>query len=134
MRVLFVDDDAMNRRVVRDMLQLAGVALDEATDGQAGLNMVETGQYSVILMDLRMPGMDGMTAIKHIRARADAKAQVPIIVVTADTSVDIRESCIAGGADDVMMKPVAMKALFKAMSQMVAMHAKRQAAAAAAAA
>lgn len=128
MRVLFVDDDAMNRRVVRDMLQLAGVVLEEAPDGETGLKMVEAGEYSVILMDLRMPGMDGLTAIKHIRARGDAKAQLPIIVVTADTSLNIRETCLAGGADDVMMKPVAMKALFKAMGQVVAMHAKRQAA------
>lgn len=128
MRVLFVDDDAMNRRVVRDMLQLAGVALEEAPDGESGLKMVEAGEYSVILMDLRMPGMDGLTAIRHIRARGDAKAQLPIIVVTADTSLNIRETCLAGGADDVMMKPVAMKALFKAMGQVVATHAKRQAA------
>ena len=127
MRVLFVDDDAMNRRVVRDMLQLAGVTLEEAHDGESGLQMVEAGEYSVILMDLSMPGMDGLTAIKHIRARSDAKAKLPIIVVTADTSLNIRETCLAGGADDVMMKPVAMKTLFKTMGQVVAMHAKRQA-------
>jgi CheY-like chemotaxis protein len=126
MRVLCVDDDAMNRRVVRDMLQLAGVALEEAHDGESGLEMVEAGEHSVILMDLRMPGMDGLAAIRHIRARDDAKAQLPIIVVTADTSVDIREACLAGGADDVIMKPVAMKALFKAMGQVIAGRAKRQ--------
>lgn len=125
MRVLFVDDDAMNRRVVRDMLQVAGVALDEAPDGQTGLDMVEAGDYAVILMDLRMPGMDGLTAIEHIRARNDAKNATPIIVVTADTSIDIRENCMARGADDVMMKPVAMKPLFKAMGQLVAAHARK---------
>jgi CheY-like chemotaxis protein len=125
MRVLFVDDDAMNRRVVRDMMQLAGVALEEAPDGETGLKMVEAGEYAVILMDLRMPGMDGLTAIRHIRARGDAKAKLPIIVVTADTSRDIREICLAGGADDVMLKPVAMKALFKTMGEAIAAHAKR---------
>jgi CheY-like chemotaxis protein len=127
MRVLFVDDDAMNRRVVRDMLQVAGVALEEAHDGRHGLDMVASNDYDIILMDLRMPGMDGLTAIRHIRARDDAKAALPIIVVTADTSVDIRETCLAAGADDLLMKPVAMKSLFKAMGQVVAAQARKQA-------
>lgn len=126
MRVLFVDDDAMNRRVVRDMMQIAGVSLDEAPEGETGLQMVEAGDYALILMDLRMPGIDGLTAIERIRARGDAKAGLPIILVTADTSIDIRERALASGADDVMMKPVAMKALFKTMGQLVAAHAKRQ--------
>ncbi|MEZ5938415.1 MAG: response regulator [Hyphomonadaceae bacterium] len=130
MRVLFVDDDAMNRRVVRDMLLVAGVTLDEAEDGQAGLDSVDREEYSLVLMDLRMPGMDGLTAIRRIRAREDAKAHVPIIVVTADTSLHMRDECLAAGADDVLMKPVAMKMLFKAMGQVVAMYAKRQAASA----
>ena len=128
MRVLFVDDDAMNRRVVRDMLRVVGVELDEAPEGETGLKMVEANDYSVILMDLRMPGMDGLTAIRHIRERADAKAKLPIIVITADTSLDIREDCLAGGADEVMMKPVAMKMLFKAMGKLVAQHARQPAA------
>jgi CheY-like chemotaxis protein len=54
MRVLFVDDDSMNRRVVRDMLVLAGVELDEAADGPTGLTMVDRHDYAVVLMDLRM--------------------------------------------------------------------------------
>ena len=67
MRVLFVDDDAMNRRVVKDMLQVAGVEMDEAEDGEKGLLQIGEKTYDVILMDLRMPGMDGLTAIGHIR-------------------------------------------------------------------
>lgn len=120
MRVLFVDDDAMNRRVVRDMLQIADVVLDEAPDGQSGLDMVDAGDYAMVLMDLRMPGMDGLTAIKHIRARSDEKSKLPIIVVTADTSLNIRDECQSAGADDVMMKPIAMKPLFKAIGQVIA--------------
>lgn len=127
MNVLFVDDDAMNRRVVRDMLQVAGVTLHEAADGEAGLAMVESTEFDLILMDLRMPGMDGLTAINHIRNRDDAKANLPIIVVTADTSLNIREDCIAGGADELLQKPVAMKSLFKTMGQMIAARAPRAA-------
>jgi len=120
MRVLFVDDDAMNRRVVRDMLQVAGVTLDEAPDDPSGLSMIDALDYDIILMDLRMPGMDGLTAIGRIRARKDAKASLPIVVVTADTSPNIREECIAAGADEMLQKPVAMKSLFRMLGQMVA--------------
>ena len=120
MRVLFVDDDAMNRRVVKDMLKVAGVEMDEAEDGEKGLLQIGEQTYDVILMDLRMPGMDGLTAIGHIREREDEKANTPIIVVTADTSVNIKEDCLAGGADDIMLKPVAMKPLFKMMGQHIA--------------
>ena len=127
MRVLFVDDDKMNRRVVRDMLEIAGVVMDEAPDGESGLQMVDENDYTIILMDLRMPGMDGMTAIKHIRARNDAKADLPILVVTADTSVNIREHCIADGADDLLQKPVAMNALYDAMASIIASRAQAKA-------
>lgn len=119
MQILFVEDDAMNRRVVKDMLSVVGAKMDEADDGEAGLKMIDEGNYNIILMDLRMPGMDGLTAIQRIRARTDAKAQVPVIVVTADTAVDLRERCLAAGANDVILKPVAMGLLLKTMSKML---------------
>ena len=73
-----------------------------------------------LLLDVRMPGMDGLTAIRHIRARGDAKAKLPIIVVTADTALDLREQCLEAGANDVLFKPVAMDALFEAMGRVLA--------------
>ena len=119
MHVLFVEDDQMNRRVVRDMLQLAGAAMTEAIDGASGLEMVEQQKFDLILMDLRMPGMDGLTAIDRIRSRQDAKAKTPIVVVTADAAVDMRERCLAGGANGVILKPVSMKELFDTMARIV---------------
>lgn len=110
----------MNRRVVRDMLDVAGATMIEAESAELGLAMLDREDVEMILVDLRMPGMDGLTAIGHIRARADAKAQLPIIVVTADTALDLRERCLAAGADDVIFKPVAMDALFDAMGKLLA--------------
>lgn len=110
----------MNRRVVNDMLHVAGAIMTEAEDGESGLRALEEGEFHVVLVDLRMPGMDGMEVMRHIRARGDAKARVPIIVVTADTAVDLRERCLAAGADDVLFKPVAMDALFDAMGRILA--------------
>lgn len=117
---LFIEDDRMNRRVVRDMLDVAGVAMVEAESAEVGLELIERDDFDVILVDLRMPGMDGVTAIRHIRARGDAKARLPIIVVTADTAIDLRQRCLEAGADDVIFKPVAMDALFDAMGRLLA--------------
>ena len=110
----------MNRRVVRDMLDVAGVTMDEAESAEVGLGLIDHERYDLLLVDLRMPGMDGITAIGHIRARDDWAARVPIIVVTADAAVDLRDRCLAAGADDVLSKPVAMDALFETIGRLLA--------------
>lgn len=120
MNILFVEDDAMNRRVVKDMLSVVGANMSEAENAQTGLSMIDQNDYDIVLMDLRMPGMDGMSAIGHLRARDDAKSKVPVIVVTADMAVGLREECLAVGANDVLLKPVAMNKLLAAMSKMIA--------------
>ena len=118
--VLFIEDDRMNRRVVKDMLDVAGVTMVEAESAERGLEIIDEQDFAMILVDLRMPGMDGLTAIRHIRARGDAKGRLPIIVVTADRAVDLRERCLEAGANDVIFKPVAMDALFEAMGRLLA--------------
>lgn len=119
MQVLFVEDDPMNRRVVKDMLDVVGIEMHEAPEAETGLAMIDRGEYTLILMDLRMPGMSGLEAIERIRARPDAKAQLPIIVVTADAAPGLRERCVARGADDVILKPVAMGVLLDAIGAVV---------------
>lgn len=120
MNILFIEDDPMNRRVVKDMLDVAGATMSEAASAVEGLAMIDAEDFDVILVDLRMPGMDGMEAIRLIRARSDAKAELPIIVVTADTAIDLRERCLEAGADDVLFKPVAMDALFDSIGRVLA--------------
>lgn len=120
MNVLVVEDDSMNRRVVRDMLDVAGAVMVEADSAEYGLELIDSQDFDIVLMDLRMPGMDGMTAIQHIRGRGDAKAALPVIVVTADTAVDLREQCLRDGADEVLFKPIAMDSLFDAIGRLLA--------------
>jgi len=110
----------MNRRVVKDMLDVAGATMTGAESAELGLRLVEEQDFDMILVDLRMPGMDGFEAIRHIRARRDTKATLPIIVVTADTAIDLRQRCLAEGADEVLFKPVAMDSLFDAIGRMLA--------------
>lgn len=116
MRLLFIEDDAMNRRVVKDMLSVAGLYMEEADSAEVGLRKIDQGEFDLILMDLRMPGMDGIEAIEALRARADEKATLPVIVLTADAAPGLRETCMARGADEVLFKPVAMQDLFDAIA------------------
>ena len=120
MNVLFIEDDPMNRRVVKDMLDVAGATMAEAAWAEEGLARIDAESFDVILVDLRMPGTDGFETIRRIRARGDDKGDLPIIVVTADTAFDLRERCLAVGADDVLFKPVAMDALFDSIGRVLA--------------
>lgn len=110
----------MNRRVVKDMLDVAGATMTGAESAEIGLKMIDEQDFSIVLLDLRMPGMDGLTALRKIRERDDAKATIPVIVVTADTALHLRERCLAEGADEVLFKPVAMDSLFDAIGRMLA--------------
>lgn len=118
--ILFVEDDPMNRRVVRDMLDVAGASMAEAEHAEDGLRRIDEEDFDVVLLDLRMPGMDGLEAIERIRSRSDGKRNLPLIVVTADTAIDLKERCVAAGADEVLFKPVAMDALFDAIGRILA--------------
>ncbi|KQN07229.1 MULTISPECIES: response regulator [unclassified Sphingomonas] len=120
MNILYIEDDAMNRRVVRDMLDVAGATMVEADGAEAGFDRIDRESFDLILLDLRMPGMDGFEVIRSIRGRDDAKRDLPIIVVTADAAVDLSERCINAGADEVLFKPVAMDALFDAIGRILA--------------
>ncbi|WP_277970991.1 response regulator [Sphingomonas echinoides] len=123
MNILFIEDDPMNRRVVKDMLDVAGAVMTGAESAEIGLDLIESNDYAMILLDLRMPGMDGFEALRRIRARGDAKAKLPVIILTADTAVDLRDRCIEGGADDILFKPVAMESLFDAIGRTLAKNA-----------
>ena len=117
MRVLFVDDEPLNRTVVVDMLETSGIETSEAADAASGLEMIGSETFDVVLMDLRMPGMDGLSAIQNIRSRSDERAGLPVVLVTADTASDLSARAKAAGADRVVHKPVDMGVLFDAMAQ-----------------
>jgi CheY-like chemotaxis protein len=111
MHVIYIDDDAASRLVVRAMLRASHIRIDEAADVQTGLQMVAEGDYQAVLIDLRMPGMNGLTGIRQLRARYDCKKQLPIIVVSGDLSPGVRHLCSEAGANDFLEKPVRMPVL-----------------------
>ncbi|MEZ4695572.1 MAG: ATP-binding protein [Rhodothermales bacterium] len=105
-RVLVVEDNEMNRLVVGDLLRLWGAEVDFAHDGLEAVNQVNHIRYDVVLMDMRMPNMDGRDATIRIRKQLGiSSAQLPIIALTASTLEDDRDELMEIGMDDFLMKP-----------------------------
>ena len=120
MNVIYIDDDAANRAVMKALLATAGLQMAEAADATIGLQALDRGSYDLVLMDLRMPQMNGLTAIRQLRARGGDKGRLPVVVVTADLTPGVQELCEAAGADAFLAKPVALDKLFRALGSVLA--------------
>ena len=105
-RVLYVDDSEANRRLVVTLLRSQGCDCETADDGQQGLEAVRTGDWDLILMDIQMPVMDGVTATRAIRALDDYRSLAPVIAVTANTLSAQLQTYWDAGIDDYIEKPV----------------------------
>lgn len=104
-RILVVDDNRINVLVVSKYFDKWGVANDAAFSGEEALRKLDTTDYAVIFMDLRMPGMDGFETARRIRTRGDAKAQTPIVALTASTEVGIKERIAQAEMNGYIFKP-----------------------------
>jgi DNA-binding response OmpR family regulator len=102
MRLLLVEDDAMIGRAMRQGLGDAGFVVDWVTDGKAGDLALGNGVYDLVLLDLGLPGKDGMALLRELRRRRDA---IPVLVVTARDAVVDRIAGLNEGADDYVLKP-----------------------------
>jgi CheY-like chemotaxis protein len=117
LRVLLAEDHPTNQKVVTLMLEdVADVTV--APDGQAAIEAIEQAAYDVILMDSQMPVMDGLAAIKAIRAREERLGieRTPIISLTANAMPHQIQACLAAGADLHLAKPVSMQALYQSIN------------------
>lgn len=119
MRALFIEDDDLNRRIVEDMLRVGGAEMVGAENATVGLEIFGRERFDIVLVDLRMPLIDGFETMKRIRAWDDDRRDVPLIVVTADTGEHIDDDCRAAGADAILLKPVAMRELFEVIADLV---------------
>jgi signal transduction histidine kinase/CheY-like chemotaxis protein/PAS domain-containing protein len=109
-RVLVVEDEIVNRLVLTSFLKRLGYAPEEAANGQEALERLRKQDYACVLMDILMPVMDGVTAIRAIRGVPDLAraARVPIVAVTAHAMAGDRERLLAVGADAYLPKPVSL--------------------------
>jgi len=116
--ILAADDNPTNRKVLELMLEAAGVQVMTVENGQKAVEAWRVGRFDLVLMDLRMPVIDGLSAIRAIRAeeQASSRPRIPAIVLSANTSPDDRAASAAAGADGHIGKPIRAEGLFAAMS------------------
>ena len=119
-RVLLVDDIAMNRDVIGAFLRAAGLEVRLAETGQEAVRLAFEQNFDVILMDVRMPEMDGLEATRHIRAFPGPRGQVPILALTAYSLANQAALCMDAGMDGFISKPVDYTTMMRTIDDAVA--------------
>ena len=118
LRLLLVEDNPINQKVAVTVLQKAGYSVDMVDNGLDAVVKAQTNPYNAILMDVQMPGMDGLEATQQIREwEQDRGTHIPIIAMTAHAMRGDRERCLAAGMDDYVTKPLEPKVLFSALDR-----------------
>ena len=116
LKVLVVEDDPITCRLVRRMLEQRGVACDVARDGHQGLEAAVRIAYDAIISDCRLPGIDGLSLARTLRASAGHNATTPIFAMTANVPAIHRQECLDAGMDEVFGKPIDGEALANALA------------------
>lgn len=114
-KILVVEDIIANQEVLRSLLEPAGCHVITADNGQEAVDLTNTQVFDAVLMDIRMPIMNGVEATAEIRKTAGPNQAVPIIALTADASAENNAECLAAGADVFLTKPVVISELFSAI-------------------
>ncbi len=107
-KILIVDDEPRIRELIRENLQYAGYACEEAGDGSAALSLLSGGGFDLVILDLMMPFMDGMTCLREMRTR---HINTPVIILTARGEEYDKLAGLEGGADDYVVKPFSPREL-----------------------
>jgi CheY-like chemotaxis protein len=120
LRILLAEDNLVNQKVARRLLENAGCEVTAVGDGHAALERWAAGQFDVIFMDVQMPGMDGFAATEAIRARERGTGiHIPIVAMTALAMTGDRERCLSAGMDGYISKPVDRGELTEVLHRMV---------------
>jgi len=117
--VLVAEDEPINQKVAVRMLKELGYTADVVTNGQTAIEAVAKKPYAAVLMDCRMPDMDGYLATAAIRAAESPGQRIPIIAMTADAMPEDRQKCLAAGMDDYVTKPVPLAALGTVLERLI---------------
>jgi signal transduction histidine kinase/CheY-like chemotaxis protein len=118
MRILLTEDNLLNQQVACDMLEDAGALVTVASHGAEALELLHQKEFECVLMDIQMPEMDGLEAVKRIRADL-ALCALPVIALTANARSEEREHYIASGMNDVISKPIDSTRLFEILLKWV---------------
>jgi CheY-like chemotaxis protein len=114
-RILYIEDNPQNLRLVRKMLNLAGYDMLEATDGLSGVALAAREMPDLILMDINLPDINGLEATARLKASPQL-SWIPVIALTANAMHGDRETCIAAGCDGYIPKPITKSELLSTVS------------------
>ena len=106
--ILIIEDNEKNRKLCRDVLQVKGYQTIESETAEEGLKLTLEKSPALILMDIQLPGMDGITAMKELKADVRTKS-IPIVAITASAMTNNRTSMLAEGFDGYQTKPISLK-------------------------
>jgi two-component system cell cycle response regulator DivK len=108
--ILIIEDNPLNAKLARDVLSAKGYEVLVAETAELGLELAASRVPALILMDIQLPGMDGISALRELR-KSEALASVPVLAVTASAMPMERKEILAAGFDGYQAKPISVKAL-----------------------
>jgi two-component system, cell cycle response regulator DivK len=106
--ILIIEDNEKNRKLARDVLQVKGYQTIESETAEDGLELALEKSPALILMDIQLPGIDGITALKQLRAEPKTRS-IPVIAITASAMTHNRQTMLAEGFDGYQTKPISLK-------------------------
>lgn len=116
--VLYIEDNYLNRRLVRKILEAHGYHVVEAEDGRSGFEMVPTLRPHLILLDIGLPGMDGLEIVARLKSDEGLR-RIPILAITASAMRGDRERFLAAGCDEYLSKPIHAAELLEKVGQLL---------------
>jgi len=117
--ILIVEDNEKNRRLVPDVLQFKGYQTIETETGEEGVELARTRQPALVLMDIQLPGIDGITALHRLREDPTTRA-IRVMAVTASAMTQDRQTILAAGFDAYQSKPINVKGFLEAVQELLA--------------
>jgi PAS domain S-box-containing protein len=115
LKILIAEDNKVNQIVVMRLLERMGCQAELVCDGASAIRRVAANLYDLVLMDIHMPGLDGMEASRQIRRMQSKNSSVPIVALTASASNEVKTDCLAAGMNDYLSKPIELQALRRAL-------------------
>ena len=112
--ILIVEDNDKNRKLVRDVLAHEGYRLLETDNGEDAVRLAQTERPALVLMDIQLPGIDGIEALRRLRADAGTRA-IPVLAVTASAMTQDRATIMAAGFDGYQSKPISVRPFLAAV-------------------
>jgi two-component system, cell cycle response regulator DivK len=116
--ILIVEDNERNRKLVRDVLQVKGYQTVESETAEEGIRLARERRPALVLMDIQLPGMDGIAALGHLRADPLTRA-IPVMAVTASAMTHSRQQIVAAGFDAYQTKPISVKGFLEAVRELL---------------